>query len=210
MRAILAPVGAKFADTYEPVTSAAQCATLTANSVAVVLRYENLTASELALLLDNQLLVGLLVTAPEPNTPVSASLAQQKYQAALEHFTGLDVPATASVIADFETFGGPTADRVAYCNAAAAVIASAGLGPACYGGAGMGLTSAELTDLAVTRYVKSLSRVTDPAGDLVEPACGWCGYQVFPGNQSLPNGLCVDFGMLGTDYEGRALALVGP
>lgn len=212
MKAIVVPVGTKFADSFAPVTQAEAASLVSDHGVGAVLRYaDNLTAAELAALLEVPgLLVGLIVSAPEPNTPVSSALAQSKYGVAVERLVNLDTPSGASVIADFETFGGATGDRIAYCNAAGAVIKSASLDPASYFGAGVGLTSAQITDIVVDRYVKSLSQVRDAENNFVEPACGWCGYQVFPGNQKLSNGMLVDFGILGTDYEGRALTLIGP
>jgi hypothetical protein len=209
MKAVSAPVGAKFADCYAGPTSAAQAQALVAeDGVQVILRYEDMSAAELEWLLAAGLLVGLLVTSPPPGYQPSASLAQEKYQAAIEHFVGLDVPETTSVLADLETMGGAPADRTAYTNGAAAVITSARFDPAGYIGSGVGLTSAELYALAVNRYVKGLSRVTDAAGALAEPACGWVGYQVYPGNQRSKSGVLVNFGILGTDYEGRSLTLV--
>jgi hypothetical protein len=211
MKAVAAPVGSKFADCYAGPTSAAQAkALVTEDGVDVILRYEDMGADELAWLLDAGLLVGLVITSPPPGYQPSASLGQSKYQAAVEHFVGLDVPETISMIADFETMGGESTDRIAYANAAAAVIASARFDPAGYIGSGVGLTSAELFALAVNRYLKSLSRVTDTTGALAEPACGWVGYQQYPGNQRSKSGVLVDFGILGTDYEERSLIVIGP
>jgi hypothetical protein len=209
MRAVLPPVGTKFADSYDPLSYAQALTLVNDYGVGAVLRYENLTAGELANLLDAKLLVGLLVTSPEAGYQPTAALAQEKYSAAVATFTALGVPATVSVLADLEEMGGAAADRIAYANAAAGEIASGRFDPAGYFGAGVGLTSLELYDLAVNRYLKGLSRVTDQTGTLAEPACGWVGYQVYPGNRSLPGGLLVDFGILGTDYEGRSLVLIG-
>lgn len=206
MRVVAAPVGAKFADTYGPVTTAAQAAALAATA-SIVLRYENLTEGELELLFGAGLLVGLIVTAPPPGTAVSGALAQAKYGEAAEHFAAdLAAPAGASVLIDLETLSG---DPPGYAVAAASVLASGDLAPATYVGAGAGFTSDALYALPVYPYLKGMSRVEDPAGALVEPACGWCGYQVYPGDQSLAGGLVVDFGVLGTDYRGRTLALLG-
>jgi hypothetical protein len=211
MKAVTAPVGAKFVDCWAGPTTAAQAqALVTEDGAAVILRYEDMGAEELDWLLEAGLLVGLVITSPAPGYQPSAAMAQSKYQAAVAHFVHLDVPETVSVIADFETMGGESTDRVAYANAAAAVIASARLDPAGYIGSGVGLTSAELYVLAVNRYIKGLSRVTDTTGALAEPACGWVGYQQFPGNQKSKSGVLVDFGILGTDYEQRALVVISP
>jgi hypothetical protein len=211
MKAVTAPVGAKFVDCWAGPTTAAQAKALaTEDGAAVILRYEDMGAEELDWLLEEGLLVGLVITSPAPGYQPSAALAQSKYQAAVAHFVSLDVPETVSVIADLETMGGESTDRIAYANAAAAVIASARLDPAGYIGSGVGLTSAELYVLAVNRYLKGLSRVTDTTSALAEPACGWVGYQVYPGNQRSKSGVLVDYGILGTDYEGRALVVIGP
>jgi hypothetical protein len=211
MRTVNAPVGAKFVDCYAGPTTEAQADALVQKDRAeVILRYEDMTAEELEWLLAAGLLVGLVVTSPAPSYQPSASLAQSKYQVAIEHFVGLDVPDSVSVLADLETMGGDVSDRIAYANAAAAVTLSARLGPAAYIGSGVGMTSAELYALAATRYVKGLSRVTDDANALAEPACGWVGYQQYPGNQRSKSGVLVDYGILGTDYEGRSLVLIGP
>jgi hypothetical protein len=209
MRAVNAPVGAKFVDCYAGPSAAEARALVLDDGAGVILRYENMGADELSWLLEAGLLVGLVITSPAPGYLPSAAMAQSKYQAAIEHFTTLGVPDAVSVLADFETMGGESTDRIAYANAAAAVTASARLGPAAYIGSGVGLTSAELYALTANRYLKSLSRVTDVAGNLAEPACGWVGYQQFPGNQKSKSGVLVDYGILGTDYEGRALIVIG-
>lgn len=209
MKAMTPRVGTKFVDCFGSVSPAQARALATDEGVGAVLRYENMGAEEMEMLLGEGLLVGLVVTAPMPGFQPSSALAQEKFSAAVEHFVGLDVPDAVSVIVDLETMGGDAGDRIAYANGAAAVIVSAKLDPAGYFGAGVGLTSAELTALVVNRYLKSLSRVTDANGVLAEPACGWAGHQIYPGNQKLACGLLVDFGMFGTDYEGRSFTLVG-
>jgi hypothetical protein len=212
MRAVTPKVGTKFADTYAPLTAQQATVLVRDYGVGAVLRYENLTAEELSGLLSVPgLLVGLLVTSPKPGYLPTAALATEKHAAAAKHFVSLEVPATATVTIDLETMGGAVADRIAYANAAAQAIVAESLTAGGYIGDGVGMTSAELTELLVTRYLKSESRVTDSANppNYAEPACGWVGVQQYPGNQRLEDDLFVDFGILGTDYKGRALVLVG-
>jgi hypothetical protein len=83
-------------------------------------------------------------------------------------------------------------------NAWARAVQAAGFVAGLYVGEGCPLTSAELYALAVTRYWKSPSTILDRNGQLAQPACSWCVYQLNPLNTQLA-GIRVDLDIIQED-----------
>ncbi len=87
-------------------------------------------------------------------------------------------------------------------NAWAIVVQAAGYVAGLYVGAGCPLTSLELYQLKVTRYWHSLSRILDRNGQIAEPGCGWCMYQLGPSRDWA--GVWVDVNFAREDFRSRS------
>lgn len=78
-----------------------------------------------------------------------------------------------------------------------------------YVGSGLLLTSKQLTDLLVTRYMRSVSRIIDATGAVAEPDRGWDLYQLRPPNVSIPGtGTMWDVSAANQDYRGDGWTVV--
>lgn len=118
----------------------------------------------------------------------------------------LQIPHETVVWLDVE---GVTDDAItlqARINTWARAMKQAGYIPGMYAGAQALLTSKELYDLAVNRYMKSCSRVSDRHGAIAEPQCGWCMVQCACDVER--QGLEVDVDFVFADYTGRGVAMV--
>lgn len=90
---------------------------------------------------------------------------------------------------------------VTIVNEWAAKVKAAGYDPGLYVGWDAVLTSTELYALSVDRYWHALSRLSDRNGDLSEPSCGWCMYQLYP--SITVGGVLVDVDVIQKDYKNR-------
>jgi hypothetical protein len=118
----------------------------------------------------------------------------------------LAIPIETVVWLDVE---GVTDDAItlqARINTWARALKQAGYIPGMYAGAQQLLTSKELYDLSVNRYMKSCSRVVDRHNQVAEPTCGWCMVQCACDVQR--QNLEVDVDFVFADYTGRSVAMV--
>ena len=97
----------------------------------------------------------------------------------------------------------PVSALIARIDDWAAHVDGAGFEPGLYVGSPQPLTSAELWSLKVRRYWNALSAERDRYGDLAEPQCGWCVFQMYPSKTWRDTGVLVDVNMIGEDYMGR-------
>jgi Domain of unknown function (DUF1906) len=120
----------------------------------------------------------------------------------VNELTSLGYPKGCTAWLDVEGVKNTTAATlIADINAWATSVSMSGWQPGLYVGANSLLTSDELTKLAVVRYWRGMSRVTDRTGILAEPASGYCCTQLFP-TQTVA-GVSVDINVIGQDWEGR-------
>lgn len=75
--------------------------------------------------------------------------------------------------------------------------------PGLYPGSPQPLTSEQLWQRKVRRYWNALSDERDLNGQLAEPQCGWCVFQMYPSKVWRNTGVLVDMNMIGEDYMGR-------
>lgn len=160
------------------------------------------------------------LTSNEVDTIVAAGLAIMPVTYGMKHGTVLDgalgdsyglssvrqassagIALGTTIWLDLEDASGTSQGIIAFVNAWAARILAAGFVPGLYAGAGAQLTSLELYALKVTRYWHSLSRVSDRNGQLAEPGCGWCMYQLYP--SVVVASVLVDVDVIQQDYRGR-------
>ncbi|MBX3218932.1 MAG: peptidoglycan-binding protein [Labilithrix sp.] len=101
----------------------------------------------------------------------------------------------------------PATELIAKINAWADAVANAGYQPGLYIGSPQPLTGKELYALKVVRYWKAPARVVDRFGELGEPNCGYCMYQLWPEihwpSNDDPNRVWVDVDFIQQDYKGR-------
>lgn len=125
--------------------------------------------------------------------------------ATVDELRALNAPKGMTVWLDVESVGDldPTTLR-AKINAWAAAVSAAGYMPGMYVGPNCKLTSIELYQLQVVRYWHCGAKIIDRNGQIAEPGCGFCMYQLFPeitvGGQG---GVFVDFDVIQQDFRGR-------
>jgi hypothetical protein len=147
---------------------------------------------------------------------LDAGLAFMPVTLAGEHFDGagdevkqiesLGIPMGVTVWLDLEghkAFHTPPAELILGVNQWAETIAGAGYQPGLYVGSPQPLTSEELWRLKVTRYWNALSREADRFGQLAEPKCGWCMWQMHPQKVWRDSGVFVDVNIIGADFMNR-------
>jgi hypothetical protein len=115
----------------------------------------------------------------------------------------LNLPSGCTVWLDIESIGSgvPVQTLIQQINLWAVAVLNAGYMPGLYVGPGCLLTSLELYQLKVVRYWHSMSKIIDRNGQLAEPACGYCMYQLFP-TQTV-SGVNVDLNFVQQDWQGR-------
>ncbi len=115
----------------------------------------------------------------------------------------LGLPAGCTVWLDVESIGPAVSvpTLISQINAWANAVSAAGFQPGLYVGANSQLTSQELYQLAVVRYWHSLSMILDRNGQLAEPSCGFCCYQLYPTVNWA--GVDVDLDFIQQDFQGR-------
>jgi GH25 family lysozyme M1 (1,4-beta-N-acetylmuramidase) len=86
-------------------------------------------------------------------------------------------------------------------NAWADEVSAAGYQPGIYVGSNALLTSLELYQLHVVRYWHSMSAIVDRNGQLAQPGCGWCQFQLF--DTTIIAGVSVDVNFIQKDWQGR-------
>jgi hypothetical protein len=118
----------------------------------------------------------------------------------------LSIPPEVTVILDVESVTDDAITLQARINTWARALKAASYIPGMYVGVNSKLTSAELYNLAVVRYMKSASRIVDRNGDLAEPKCGWCATQTDV--DVVRAGVTVDVDFSYADYNGRRIAMV--
>lgn len=112
----------------------------------------------------------------------------------------LGLPERCTIYQDCESEAGPAESVIARINACAADLKAHTFQPGGYFGAQSLLTSAELTNLAVSTYWKGCSRVLDRFGNVTEPSRGYAMIQGRPPNVVLVNGKQFDVSFVSNDY----------
>jgi hypothetical protein len=197
MRTITLPNGSLGADTVTPITAAAALA-LKQEGFSFIGRYvTSLSQAELHIILQAGLAVTLFSYANsfDPSDEIRA-------------LKNLGIPPEVCVWLDVE---GVTDDAItlqARINTWARAIKQASYTAGMYAGAQELLTSQELWNLAVTRYMKSCSRIVDRNGAIadVELHSGWSCNQV--ACQQQRGGVTVDVDVTYADYLGRKVTMV--
>ncbi|HXZ08660.1 MAG TPA: glycoside hydrolase domain-containing protein [Paraburkholderia sp.] len=114
----------------------------------------------------------------------------------------LGLPAGCTVWLDVESVTALTSTQLqTVINSWTDTVAAAGYMPGLYVGEGCGLTSDELYALHVVRYWKSPSTILDDSGQLAQPTCGYCMYQLWP--TVTWGGVAVDLDFVQEDTQGR-------
>jgi hypothetical protein len=192
MKIAIATMGARGTDSVTPITLlVARSLRLLSNDFCC--RYlSSITPAELATILSSGLAFIPFTYADQFDG--ATTVAQLK---------ALGIPTGATVFLDVEGIGpGITPTQlITKINAWADTVMAAGFIAGLYVGANAQLTSAEVYALHVTRYAKSLSRLMDRFGNLVEPDCGWCFIQLYPSTTWA--GIGVDLDFIQSDYQGR-------
>ena len=112
----------------------------------------------------------------------------------------LGLPEGTTIYQDCESETGPAEAVIARVNTCAADLKSHGWQPGGYFGAQALLTSAELTNLAVSTYWKGCSRALDRYGNAAEPARGYAVLQGRPPNVTIA-GKTYDVSFVNCDYQ---------
>ncbi len=194
-------VGARGTDSVQAITRA-QAVALKTSGIDFCIRYlGGVTLEELDGILDAGLGFMPVTYSRAPGWLPSASIGSTDGTNAGNHCTALELPAGVTAWLDLEGPGGHAADVEDYVNAAAHKVQAVGYEAGLYVGYGTLLTSHELYKTAVTRYWRSISRVTDSSGALAEPDCGWCMNQLRPSRMWA--GLWADINVVEADYKGR-------
>jgi hypothetical protein len=191
VRATSSHVGARGIDCVT-VLNAATSAALMKDGADFCFRYlGSVTPVELAAILDSGLAF-MPVTFADQFDPVQA----------VQQLRALGIPPGTTVWLDCEGLAGTAAAvLIPQINGWADAVVAAGWEPGLYCGSGSILTSAELYALRVVRYWHGMSRVLDRNGQLAEPMCGWCCYQLYPTQTSA--GVQVDFDFIQQDTSSR-------
>lgn len=195
-------VGALGVDCVQVIANAGLAKGLYDAGFRFVVRYlGGVSSSEVDIILNAGLAFMPVGYSRKPGWLPSGGLGTMDGNNAVSHCTALGLPKNVTVWCDLEGPGGHAQDVIDYVNAWAHCVQNAGYEAGLYVGYATLLTSEELYKLAVTRYWHSLSRVTDSAGQLAEPGCGWCMHQLSPSVGRA--GVWVDVDVIGEDYKGR-------
>lgn len=195
-------VGALGFDTVTEIKTASVAKGLYDSGMRFAVRYLGaLSSPEVDLLLGAGLAVMPVTFSRSPGWVPTKAMGEADGREAVANLKAAGLPNGCTVWRDLEGPGGHAQDVIDWVNAWAHVVRDAGYDPGLYAGYGSKLTSSELYGLAVDRYWHSLSRVTDSAGQLAEPTCGWCMYQLYPSRMWA--GVWVDVNVIQQDYKGR-------
>lgn len=196
----------KIVDTNEIVTASVAAAWKQAG-VTAALRYRNLTTEEFGTLMAYQISVGLLTYGRQADYTLATG--QLDAQQLLDLAKTLGIPPGLTYGLDLETPSGATiADLLTYEKGFSGHIYTIPTNLAgVYCGAGLMMTSVELTSMGAKRYYKSGSRVCDAHNNPSEPARGWSLIQRLPFDRML-GGARVDYDSAGSDYYGDAWTVV--
>jgi hypothetical protein len=181
---------------------------LAAAGYTAVLRYGvDTTPAEFAGIMAAKLAYGMLTHGRRSTFTGDTGAADA--QALLDKAKQLGIPPGLTYGLDMESPKGATAvDLLTYERTYGLRILSVpGNLPGLYAGAGLLLSSAELSSMVAKRYYKSGSRVVDAEGRVAEPARGWSLIQRLPFDRKLC-GIEVDDDSAGDDYEGDGWTVV--
>jgi hypothetical protein len=160
-----------------------------------------ISRDEVDIILNAKLALQVVTYSRAPGWVPTAAMGDKDGAETVAFAKAAGVPTGATVWIDLEGPGGHAQDIIDWVNAKARVIRQAGYDPGLYVGYQTQLSSHELYQLGVDRYWHSLSRVTDSAGQIAEPTCGWCQYQLYPTTHVV--GYEVDLNIVQQDYSGR-------
>ncbi len=195
-------VGARGVDSVQAITTQAQAQALKDSGIDFCIRYLGGTSSaEVDLIIAVGLAFMPVTYSRAPGWLPSAQLGTLDGNNAASHCIALGLPKGATVWLDLEGPGGHSQDIIDWVTAWCLPMKAAGYDCGLYVGYGTQLTSHELYALPVDRYWHSISRVTDSAGQLAEPQCGWCMYQLQPSRMWANTWVDVD--CVQEDYQGR-------
>lgn len=165
----------------------------------------DLSALELQLLLHAGLCVMAVQHVLEPGWRPSASLGAEHGENAATHASNIGLPSGVCLWCDLEGVASntPSSSVIAYVEAWAGAVQSAGFTPSLYVGYSCGLSGQQLyQDLSLQHYWRSMSDVPDVAVR---------GYQMRQSRaQSVINGLTVDVDQAGPDRLGGEVIWVTP
>ena len=168
-----------------------------ANGYSFVVRYlGSLTTIEVDTILNSGMAVMPVTYSRAVGWSPSAALGVSDGNLALTHLTHLNLPKGVTVWCDLEGVSGTSSDSIAYANAWASIIQTAGYVAGVYVGADIPLNSEELYKLNVHAYWQSCSVV--PEVDV----CGYMMIQLSPPDVIL-NGVEVDVDVIEQDHSGR-------
>ncbi len=194
--------GALGVDCVTVIANKAMADGLYAHGFTFACRYlGSLSSSEVDVILESGMALMPVTYSRNPGWLPSAALGGADGNQAVSRCMAAGIPKGVTVWLDLEGPGGHAADVIDWVNAWADVVKSAGYDPGLYCGYGTLLTSHELYMLHVDRYWHSVSRVTDSAGQLAEPACGWSMIQLNP--SVMRAGVWVDVDVIQEDYQKR-------
>lgn len=197
-----ATVGALGADTIQPITTRAVADALRGAHVDYIVRYlGSLSSPEIDVILQSSLAVMPVTYSRSSGWQPSGDLGALDAKHHVAECDAIGIPKGATVWLDLEGPGGHAQDVIDHVTNWANIVRGSGYDPGLYCGWGTLLTSEELYQLPVDRYWKSQSRVTDSAGQLAEPKCGWCQYQLFP--SVMRGGVWVDLNVIQEDNQTR-------
>ena len=125
----------------------------------------------------------------------------------VQRMQALGLPNGTRVLLDIEGITDTAPVLIAKLNACTALLGQYGFKAAGYFGSQSILTSAEMSALALDRYVKGCSRVVDRNGSLAESSRGWCGLQGYPPNVTIA-GKVYDVDYFFEDWTGDGFELV--
>lgn len=190
--ASVAVVGARGVDAVTLISTAAQAQGLKNSGIDFVIQYlGSVTAAGVDTILGAGLAFMPVTYADKFDGP--KTVAELK---------ALAFPAGCTVWLDVEGVGSTAPTTLKQqINDWATAVQTAGYQPGMYVGAGVPLTSIELYQLKVVRYWHSLSKIVDRNGQLAEPACGFCMYQLYPSITWA--GVWVDVNFVQQDFQGR-------
>ncbi len=195
-------VGARGVDSVQAITTSALADGLRTSGIDFCVRYlGSLSASEADVILGAGLALMPVTFSRKPGWIPSQQLGTLDGNNSVSQCVAAGIPKGCTVWLDLEGPGGHAQDIVDWVNAWASVVKQAGYDPGLYVGYAAQLTSHELYALLVDKYWHSISRVTDSAGQLAEPGCGWCMFQLQPSRMWA--GVWSDVDFIQQDYLGR-------
>ena len=206
-KVIEAPPGIKVFDTISHITGQQAVDLKKAGFDLAMLYAEVVSAGDLLALTAAGIMVGFIQEGLAAKTVPTADLGKTMGSFCSGRLRNLGVPQGVSISIDLEGDGRPPEAWLDFGNGSADAMEMLGDLPGLYIGEGCGLTSEQLYSFHGFPYWKGMSRVTDAAGNLAEPKCGWAMVQQYPDDLVIA-GVRVDVSVLGKDYWNRTFNVI--